>query len=595
MAKQAINIGTAPNDGTGDPLRTAFDKVNDNFTELYTPMVGDTGSGGAAGIAPAPAAGDAAAGKFLKASGAWATPNLGDTIQVGARASVATTTIPAAINAIRTSGYAAAGDGGDALYKRVVSEPSHAGKAQSADGAWWEIVTAGKVSILALGAVPGAGDIASALQAAHDALPSDGGVIDVPGSSSYYAISSAVDFTKPIVLIGGSIYASEILTTTDGLVVITAHSYIAVHGLNFTALGDAIGTCKWILHAADSANHNHSYLQNNYFSGAGCAYHAQSTNCIFIQNNIFSSGGALNVLLENQVNSDIGDSFICGNTFSGVAATENIKIVSTSGCIISGNKFLIAAGHVLIDHATHDVGDFVVANNSIEGHIQYGVKISGTTGTCTKTVITGNQISSDAVAHIDLGASSENAVITGNHINGVTPTGIGVNVDAGNDGVLINSNSFRTLTTAIAGPINNCAGMTVRGNRYAADVSTIFTGDDQLNALASSKNISTSRVAQESSGTYVGVFKFKGQGILNIHVYGIVQGVGYTNYTRKVIFTDTTFSDLTAAVIVGTNFLCRLEPVSGFLEVQIAKDVGTSLTVYVEIEVSGQVTHASAV
>jgi hypothetical protein len=35
MAQQTINIGTNPNDGTGDPLRTAFDKTNDNFTELY--------------------------------------------------------------------------------------------------------------------------------------------------------------------------------------------------------------------------------------------------------------------------------------------------------------------------------------------------------------------------------------------------------------------------------------------------------------------------------------------------------------------------------------------------------------------------------
>lgn len=35
MAQQTINIGTVANDGTGDPLRTAFDKVNDNFTELY--------------------------------------------------------------------------------------------------------------------------------------------------------------------------------------------------------------------------------------------------------------------------------------------------------------------------------------------------------------------------------------------------------------------------------------------------------------------------------------------------------------------------------------------------------------------------------
>ena len=35
MARQAINIGSSANDGTGDPLRTAFDKINDNFVDLY--------------------------------------------------------------------------------------------------------------------------------------------------------------------------------------------------------------------------------------------------------------------------------------------------------------------------------------------------------------------------------------------------------------------------------------------------------------------------------------------------------------------------------------------------------------------------------
>ena len=38
MAKQTINLGTSPNKGDGDPLRTAFDKVNDNFTELYVDL-----------------------------------------------------------------------------------------------------------------------------------------------------------------------------------------------------------------------------------------------------------------------------------------------------------------------------------------------------------------------------------------------------------------------------------------------------------------------------------------------------------------------------------------------------------------------------
>jgi hypothetical protein len=35
MMQQVINIGQRPRDGTGDPLRTAFDKANKNFTELY--------------------------------------------------------------------------------------------------------------------------------------------------------------------------------------------------------------------------------------------------------------------------------------------------------------------------------------------------------------------------------------------------------------------------------------------------------------------------------------------------------------------------------------------------------------------------------
>lgn len=36
MAQQTINIGASPNDGTGTPLRTAFQSTNSNFTELYT-------------------------------------------------------------------------------------------------------------------------------------------------------------------------------------------------------------------------------------------------------------------------------------------------------------------------------------------------------------------------------------------------------------------------------------------------------------------------------------------------------------------------------------------------------------------------------
>ena len=42
MAQQTLNIGATANDGTGDTLRVAMDKVNDNFDEIYaSPIISD--------------------------------------------------------------------------------------------------------------------------------------------------------------------------------------------------------------------------------------------------------------------------------------------------------------------------------------------------------------------------------------------------------------------------------------------------------------------------------------------------------------------------------------------------------------------------
>jgi hypothetical protein len=42
---QVINIGTTANDGTGDTVRNAFDKVNDNFTEVSRGLYAQTALG----------------------------------------------------------------------------------------------------------------------------------------------------------------------------------------------------------------------------------------------------------------------------------------------------------------------------------------------------------------------------------------------------------------------------------------------------------------------------------------------------------------------------------------------------------------------
>jgi hypothetical protein len=42
MTQQTINLGTTANDGSGDPLRTAFTKINANFTDLYSQVSAET-------------------------------------------------------------------------------------------------------------------------------------------------------------------------------------------------------------------------------------------------------------------------------------------------------------------------------------------------------------------------------------------------------------------------------------------------------------------------------------------------------------------------------------------------------------------------
>lgn len=46
MAQEIIDVGNTANDGTGDPLRVAFEKINNNFSEIFSipPAAGPNGS-----------------------------------------------------------------------------------------------------------------------------------------------------------------------------------------------------------------------------------------------------------------------------------------------------------------------------------------------------------------------------------------------------------------------------------------------------------------------------------------------------------------------------------------------------------------------
>ncbi len=92
-----------------------------------------------------------------------------DTMFFATRALALAATIPAEVQAIFLMGYSAAGDGGEALYGRVLVQPTHGGKMQTADGAWWELSEGQQIVPKMFGApLNGVDDDAPAIQAAED-------------------------------------------------------------------------------------------------------------------------------------------------------------------------------------------------------------------------------------------------------------------------------------------------------------------------------------------------------------------------------------------------------------------------------------------
>ena len=132
--------GTSPNQMAADIDLNENDLLNVNAIDVATLTVAGEAIDLAGIATDAGRAEDAAAAAEAAQAAAEAAAGSGNFSAINSRAEAITTNISAPVDYINTAGYYAAGDGGDGLYKRAVSEPSHGGKFQSADGAWWELV-----------------------------------------------------------------------------------------------------------------------------------------------------------------------------------------------------------------------------------------------------------------------------------------------------------------------------------------------------------------------------------------------------------------------------------------------------------------------
>lgn len=77
MTKQTINVGSGPNAGDGESLRSAMQKANGNFDELYTGVTGTETSAGTVTLPytlPVPALGNGLVDLTMSAAGTLTMP-----------------------------------------------------------------------------------------------------------------------------------------------------------------------------------------------------------------------------------------------------------------------------------------------------------------------------------------------------------------------------------------------------------------------------------------------------------------------------------------------------------------------------------------
>lgn len=277
MAQSTIK-GRAAGTGTGDPT----DLTSAQATVIIDAMVGDSGSGGTKGLAPAPAAGDAAAGKFLKADGTYAVPatggsgGIGDVVGPSSATDNALARFDSITGKLIQSSTVSADDNG-AITVPEIAAPSTptSGKVAvyaKSDGLLYSKDDAG-VETLVSGGTAGAPSTATYItQTADGGLSNEQamsalatGIVKNTTTTGVQSIATAADLSSPhyaVDAVGTDAYAitptPAIAAYTDGLIVAfkagaanTGAATLAVSGLAAKALVKSAGGLSTALDTND--------------------------------------------------------------------------------------------------------------------------------------------------------------------------------------------------------------------------------------------------------------------------------------------------------------------------------------------------------
>lgn len=336
------------------------------------------------------------------------------------RESIETTEVPSIRTFFRTAGFSEPGDGGAALYKRAVSEPSHDGKVQSDDGAWWEI-TGAEGYPEQLGAVgDGSNDDTEAVQSAMDVFKR---LIFRPGKTYKVSDTLVLDTGHRLFGHGATLKTTASPANSESLVhwgVFWGDTKqdIVIEGFQFdTSDMTAAPSGATTIRTISMSRCDNILIHNNHFDVAGgatalrgCTNFAVVNNYVFVDSMPTNADGAIDQW--GQDGSDIHSFVVSHNVIDGNGEAR-------WGILVNGLEF---GGSIFDAHS------FSVCNNQIRDcdldAIWVGGNVIGEGAEARDATITGN------VAHgcrkgISL-SECRDMTVSGNTLRDVVSVGVHV-------------------------------------------------------------------------------------------------------------------------------------------------------------------------
>lgn len=347
--------------------------------------------------------------------------------------------IPVGTKSIRTMGYSAPGDGGGVVYTRVNSEPTHPGKLQTADGAWW-VIWGQSIPVEAFGAVAdGSTNSTTAFQNAALFIKATGG--DVLLGVGTYIVTSTIllDYTTTLLgkgsFKGKGLSQSEIFTNVTGLTPLFHIKGVWGSSEQVRTVIEGIGLRSETNAGIGWHLENVSYARLDRISAQGFTRGFKGTNtisitlqdCMFVANGVGLEGirdgssGPNAWLLNNCVlngNSSLAVLLAKGATFTmiggcvegnGVHATTDNGGIYLNAAPDEGAQSLTAVG--VYFEGNGGTGDIMFDVNDGDGA---NITVTG----CTFNRISSSKFVSHNIALKKGAAGALHATITGNGFRG---------------------------------------------------------------------------------------------------------------------------------------------------------------------------------